>query len=115
MDPDSRRGKRVFGSGVIFGRAKCSALSVMSTAMQDSDHGVVTEIRWLWEPSSTYSVQIGLDGTLQSGSASSGGATLSSTFANHTARLETTCPSSSTSDSFRLIGAEVQTQLTSSG
>jgi hypothetical protein len=69
----------------------------------------------VWEASGEYQVQVGLDGSLQSGSASSGGVTLSCAFGQHTARLEVSCPDCGMSDTFELVGIQLMTEVISTG
>ncbi|ADV24810.1 Hypothetical Protein CGB_K1110W [Cryptococcus gattii WM276] len=73
----------------------------------------VSDIAFYWSSSTSYSVQAGLDGSLQTCSTSSGVATLTSSFGSHSARLE--CVGDGSSSEFELIGVKLKTQVVPSG
>ena len=68
-----------------------------------------------YSASSSYALQAGVDGALQTVSGASGVATVSSSFGNHSARMEASCQSCSASDSFQLTGAKLHTEVVPSG
>ncbi|OWZ30399.1 hypothetical protein C361_02020 [Cryptococcus neoformans Tu259-1] len=80
-----------------------------STFAVQIDSLYFSDIAFYWSSSTSYSVQAGLDGSLQSCSTSSGVAVLTSSFGSHSARLE--CVGSGSSSGFELTGVKLNTQV----
>ena len=72
---------------------------------------IVSGLSFTWVANGAYTVSVGLDGSLQEGSASSGIASLSSTEGNHTARLEVSCSTCTEDQTFELTGVTMTIAL----
>nr|XP_031863697.1 uncharacterized protein CI109_000949 [Kwoniella shandongensis]KAA5530769.1 hypothetical protein CI109_000949 [Kwoniella shandongensis] len=83
----------------------------------DGTSEAIDEAVFHWSAPASYSVQAGLDGALESASASSGSASLSTSFGSHSARLECVCEAcgGSQSEPFKFIGVRLETQVVASG
>lgn len=81
----------------------------------------VSQIIFIWVATSSYTINVGIDGSMSSGSASTGTVTLTSTFGAHSVRLEASAAVSADGtalaegDIFQFMGVRVVTQVTSSG
>ncbi|KAK8845360.1 hypothetical protein IAR55_006073 [Kwoniella newhampshirensis] len=99
------------------GVSKCSGSGTFAVQL---DSIYFSNLLFVWSSSSSsYKVQVGLDGSLNSGSATSGAASLQADFGHHSARLECSCEtcssSSSDKESFELVGVKLETQVVASG
>lgn len=73
---------------------------------------VDSEITYFWQANGNFAVSVGLDGALQSGSATSGGVSLSARPGPHDARLEVSCKDcGSVGETFTLRGVRLTTDM----